>query len=490
MLRLAYIAWTPFALSPDEAHYWDWSRRLDFSYYSKGPVIAWVIAGFTSVFGVNAVAVRIGAALFSALTTYALYLFGKDAFKSEKIGFYSAVILNTVPIFSAGSALMTPDMPFVFFWTASIWCVYKALSENHPAWWLGAGALTGAGFLSKYTMALILPCVLLTMLFTEEGKKALKSPWPYVAATVALLISTPVIYWNILHEELTIKHTLGQINPETNKTGLRLGIEFFGSQLALVTPILFVAVAYGIWTAAKTGFKEKNLGLILAFFTSAPVFLFFFFKGFHGKVQGNWAAASYITAAPAALWILYRLLESSGEKAKKMYKLLAFAGITIAVLSSGFAYFPWVAENVGYKTVLYGAPYNRVTAWRELGNRISKTLAEMPPETFIMADSYQITSELAFYVKGNPTTYNYDDGNRRMNQYDLWPGPESLKKGRSALYVKGDNVGAEKEVLRSFEACSKDLLTIYRNDAILKEFSIWRCYNYKGIRKKSGHTKF
>ena len=44
-LRIAYLAWGRLDLSPDEAHYWEWSRRLDLSYYSKGPLIAYLIAG-------------------------------------------------------------------------------------------------------------------------------------------------------------------------------------------------------------------------------------------------------------------------------------------------------------------------------------------------------------------------------------------------------------------------------------------------------------
>src|SRR5262245_30331507 len=42
--RLVYLA-SPAALdlAPDEAHYWDWSRHLDWSYYSKGPLVAWLI---------------------------------------------------------------------------------------------------------------------------------------------------------------------------------------------------------------------------------------------------------------------------------------------------------------------------------------------------------------------------------------------------------------------------------------------------------------
>ena len=35
----------PLDLAPDEAHYWDWSRHLDWSYYSKGPLVAYLIRG-------------------------------------------------------------------------------------------------------------------------------------------------------------------------------------------------------------------------------------------------------------------------------------------------------------------------------------------------------------------------------------------------------------------------------------------------------------
>ena len=44
--HLAYLALAcPLDLAPDEAHYWDWSRRLDWCYYSKGPLVAWLIRG-------------------------------------------------------------------------------------------------------------------------------------------------------------------------------------------------------------------------------------------------------------------------------------------------------------------------------------------------------------------------------------------------------------------------------------------------------------
>ena len=44
LLHLWMIASGHWPLIADEAHYWEWSRRLDWSYYSKGPMVAYLIA--------------------------------------------------------------------------------------------------------------------------------------------------------------------------------------------------------------------------------------------------------------------------------------------------------------------------------------------------------------------------------------------------------------------------------------------------------------
>src|SRR6187549_3191838 len=43
VLRVAALFITPLELYPDEAQYWLWSRHLDFGYFSKPPVVAWLI---------------------------------------------------------------------------------------------------------------------------------------------------------------------------------------------------------------------------------------------------------------------------------------------------------------------------------------------------------------------------------------------------------------------------------------------------------------
>ena len=52
VLRAVYLRWLcPYDLVEDEAHYWLWSRFLDWSYYSKGPGVAWVIWLATRILG-------------------------------------------------------------------------------------------------------------------------------------------------------------------------------------------------------------------------------------------------------------------------------------------------------------------------------------------------------------------------------------------------------------------------------------------------------
>src|SRR5208282_6780223 len=65
-LRLLWLALQPADLFPDEAQYWVWSQRLALGYYSKPPLVAWLIASTTGVFGDSELAVRLSAPLLHA----------------------------------------------------------------------------------------------------------------------------------------------------------------------------------------------------------------------------------------------------------------------------------------------------------------------------------------------------------------------------------------------------------------------------------------
>jgi 4-amino-4-deoxy-L-arabinose transferase-like glycosyltransferase len=72
-LRLLALFNTPLELYPDEAQYWLWSRELAWGYYSKPPMVAWLIAAGTAVGGDDEPWIRLGATLAHAVAPLALY---------------------------------------------------------------------------------------------------------------------------------------------------------------------------------------------------------------------------------------------------------------------------------------------------------------------------------------------------------------------------------------------------------------------------------
>ncbi len=480
--RVLYIVYGPFDISPDEAHYWEWSRRLDLSYYSKGPAVAYVIAFFTSVLGPTELGIRLGAVVFSSLTTYLIYLLGRDVFESESAGFYGALLVNVTPIFSIGAILMTTDVLFIFFWVLAVYCLARAL-QGKARWWCLSGLVIGLGFLSKYTMVFMYLSLFLLLVFSKKERRWFSRPEPYMAGILSLIVVTPVIYWNISHGQVTIRHTMGQAHLGSGGLSLTLLGDFLGSQAALVTPFVFLGLIFGLARCAVKGWKEAKSGLLLVFFTGAPLFLFFAVKSLHGKVQANWAVASYAAAFPAAVWAL----EGAG---KGWVRYLKAAAIIMAIAASLIVYFPWTLGAFG-EGLIRRPPYNRVTGWAELGENVSRESVEMAKEGpfFIASDTYQITSELALYTKGNPVTYNIVTGGRRMNQYDLWPGYFGLS-GYNALYVRGGDAEAGGEFMGAFERCDKEAVTLHWGDEPLKGFTIFRCYGFKGMERPKEYETY
>src|SRR3954468_21563167 len=144
----------PIDLSGDEAQYWDWSRQLDWSYYSKGPLIALIIRGSCAIFGDTMQGVRYPAIAFAAGTTLVAYLLTRQLFHSERLALGVVLLNHLVPMFVAGSVLMTIDPPMFFCWAlASYFAAIAIFDQKRWAWPL-VGLAIGTGFLAKYAVML------------------------------------------------------------------------------------------------------------------------------------------------------------------------------------------------------------------------------------------------------------------------------------------------------------------------------------------------
>ena len=84
-----------------------------------------------------------------------LYGFTRRLYGAGVAG-WAVLTLNVIPIFQAGSLLMTIDPLSIFFWAGAMVACWLALERRRVRlpYWLLAGVCVGLGFLSKYTNAM------------------------------------------------------------------------------------------------------------------------------------------------------------------------------------------------------------------------------------------------------------------------------------------------------------------------------------------------
>jgi membrane-associated phospholipid phosphatase len=427
VFRIFYILNGYLDLGPDEAHYWEWSRHLDLSYYSKGPMIAYLVAFGTSIFGDTVFGVRFLAVVLSAISSLLLFRLVYEMYKDEAAALGAALIFQIVPLFAAFGVIFSIDSPFLFFWILSLYLFYRAVDSETRAGeagtgkalplqgigsWVLLGISVGLGLLTKYTMAFFHAGIFLFLIMSDK-RYLLRTVRPYAAVIISFIVFSPVIIWNFQHDWVTVRHTAGQAHVAE---GLTLSIgsfgEFVGSQIGVVTPVIFVLIFYALH---KLFHHEKGYRSVFLFAFSMPVIAFFVLKSIQGKVQTNWAMTGYITGIIAVSWYFLRsgtpLL--SGKK-----RLLIGAGVAVALVVTVVSHYPWIIKLPPKLD-----PSSRLRGWHQLRDEINPFYRDLAAlgHVFVFSDRYQISSELAFYIAGHPKTYCINLG-RRMDQYDLWPG--------------------------------------------------------------------
>ncbi|MCS7307400.1 MAG: glycosyltransferase family 39 protein [Aquificaceae bacterium] len=455
LFRIAYVTFYPLDLTPEEAQYWDWSRHLDLSYYSKPPMVAYLNYATRNLLGVSELAVRITPIVFSFLLSMFTYMFVKKLFDRR-----SAIVASTLPQltvgFSVDSLLMTTDAPFIFFWSLSVMLLFFAFEKNSLSLWLFSGFLAGLAFLSKYPAVFLLPSSLLFALVYK--RHLLKHYKPYTSLLPAFLLSLPVLYWNYKHDFVSFKHVSTLASKSAGLINLSSFLEFIGGQLLLLSVIPFLLLPF-LWLE---GLKDEKKSFLVIF--SLPPFLFFLILSLFKKVEANWSGFSYFTAL-----ILVSLYLSKSRLLIPTYGFCFLMFIT--------THFTPLLDIVGIGKLL--PPRKDATkagmGWYELGSVVSQL---RKAEEKVISPHYQISAELAFYVKGNPRTYCMNLG-RRMNQYDLW-----VKDYQGdAIFV--DYRPIDERVLSASEQIIEEIrLPIFWRGEKIREFYIYKLKNLKKVEEK------
>lgn len=422
LLRVVVLLLSPFNLGPDEAQYWSWSLEPAFGYFSKPPMIAWLIGLSTTLFGHGEWAVRLTAPFLHAGTALMIYLIGRDLM-DERTGFWSAVTFATLPSVFFSSGLIATDTPLLFFWSIALFSFVRFDKEGGMLWPLLMGAAIGLGMMSKYAMVYFVLCTALYLAFTPGKWKLAMNPRLYLALPIAGLIILPNILWNANSGFATVTHTAANANWQGDMFNFDRMFDFILGQFGVFGPILFPILVIGAVFAIR-GRKEIALwpALRLCLFYSLPIVSIATVQGFLSRANANWAATTYVAAT---LFVVGFLLHVKWKK-------LTFASLGLHLFVAGFFYIlvlvPGMIESLGMSNA-----FKRVRGWDTIGAAVMAE-AESSPYTAVMGDDRLITAELLYYARDleQPLTY-WDADLHPVHHYELKIPLQKSQGGRVLL---------------------------------------------------------
>ncbi|MFT5423911.1 MAG: 4-amino-4-deoxy-L-arabinose transferase-like glycosyltransferase [Phycisphaerales bacterium] len=443
-------------LSEDEAQYWDWSRYLDWGYFTKPGGVAWSIAASTSVFGDTEFAVRLPAVLAGFVGSLAVGLLARDMFKDWRLAALSCIAYLCVPAFAMLGFLMTIDGPVMAAWAVAAWGGHRAMVMNgrhaHSArgWvWLGLAVAVGLQF--KPTMLLVVPGVVVFRVWAWRAHPAdrdvepSRSGWPVALALLIVLIGfVPTLIYNAQHGWTQVIHLLDHVGiqlgehpvgaapePQGRAWDYRWTLEYPLVQLATAGSVGVLAIIAALRLLRRTdkaqstphdaNETERRSSVAWCVCLAVPLLLFYLLVSFFTRVEGNWPIGAWVTACPLAAWAVFRGFESADRGLKIGAWVSAGFGVLVPALLLAV---PLLHGRGSISKVL---PTHRLMGFGEIAAQVElgreRAREQTGLEPFMMTVSYGRAALLEFYLEGEPEVFcaaRYNPSGGSGRQYDVW----------------------------------------------------------------------
>jgi 4-amino-4-deoxy-L-arabinose transferase-like glycosyltransferase len=389
--RLAVLFVSPIQLYPDEAQYWVWAQTPDWGYFSKPPMVAWLIGITTAIGGDAEPWVRLSSLFLHAAATLVLFDVGRRLYDA-RVGLLAAVLYALMPGVQLSSGVISTDASLMVFLCAALWAYVRLLacgpSRECVIWGGGVGLFLGLAFLSKYAAAYILAGLIWHGLTSETARRAWRPR--ALAAAVVLLLATlgPNLVWNAHHHFATIGHTAQNANwNATNFFHFVELLDFLASQAGVFGPVPFAALLIGAFIAVRrrgTGVQPQADHLLLCL--TLPAILAVSAQGLLSRANANWAFAAY---GPGCVLVAAWLVR---------WRARRWTAATLAVqavLAIGFlitAADPRIADRLGL-----GNSLKRSRGWAELSSAVLDRARQEPRIAAIVVDSRFLYNEMRYY---------------------------------------------------------------------------------------------
>lgn len=462
--------------SVDEAHYALYAKNLAWSYFDHPPLVGWIqwpLVALTSSEGL----IRLIPELLwviACILVYQVTLELHQFMQSRNTAYLtSALPSSNLCGLMAVLAVIAGPMPHILaigllpdsilaplslgiLWMALRWLRPESLSLGE---WLFLGVLLGLAGLSKYTAAFTAFALLLVFLSTPK-KSWLTQLGFWLAALLALILISPVLYWNWTNDWISFKY---QIAHGGGGTWLWRGVGvFLLIQIIVFGPMMILGGTVFIKDFIHT--NKLSLMALLGFFL-IPFVIFASLSG--GGGLPHWTTPAWFCMAPFAGIGLAKMWSMQHRK----WIRILFC-IQIALCFLGFGY---VLSGGIQSVAIKSNPIADLYGWKAAGTKAAE-LVRGTNANGIAVQNWTLGSRAAWYAKPVPV-FVLD---QRQDQFDLWFG--KLAKGANLILVNWSGMPFATPIgpNLAFEACQPlDSLEIRHFGQSLSKFEFSLCTNWQ-----------
>ena len=462
------IASANMGLGTDEAHYALYGLHLDSSYYDHPPMIGWLQAIILQ-FSDSDIALRIMPTLLFAATALVLHRVTVTLFPLETpwLGFISVVLLQSGLIFQLIGMSMLPDGPLLLFGLLALLALHGVATSNSLRYWLLLGLWLGFAGLSKYT-AITLAITAILALLPGRFFRALSTPGPWLAILLALLLISPVLYWNYSHDWISFVYQLnhGTGNPDWKAKNFVL------AQLAQMLAYGPGIYLFGIVAILSNLRDWRDQSVMLCLALALPVLLMFGWGSGYQMTLPHWVSLGWAALLPLIARWLYQQWQQRLVRAVAVGSAV-YALLLILIVFSEF-FMPWMPfpDNRNPLRDLYG--------WQQAAQHAAELQDEMAStpggKPLLFADRWVYASRLAWYAR--PAAVQVLD--TRYDQFDIWFG--SPQDGSRGILVTWPEQKAPPETggPEQFSECIlRDTLPIIQRGHLLSTFFFYECHDFR-----------
>lgn len=469
LIRLAFLLFTPIELDFEEAQYWAWSRTLAWGYFSKPPLIAWLIRAATEICGNGPACIRGPSPLLHAATAIVIGATG-TALGGRRVGAWAALLYATMPGVAFSAMLMTTDVPLALFWALSLYCFVRMRQGGGLGWAMAGGLALGLGALSKYAMLLFIPGVLLYLLLSAEARRALGWPKPLVMLAVGLAVFSPNLLWNVSTHWTTVVSTAETADVGNPSFDVGHLIDYVGGQLAIFGPVPLYLLFEQAFLARRSAALSPPDGYRLVLCLSLPFLLGFLLLSLATRVNANWAAYAYIggclavagaMARPLAFWWLRRSVIVHAAIGLGMYGAILCLPL-----------WPQLPFNLSHAV-------ERRIGWQTLGQTVAAELAKEPSLRLLTADR-TLTSDLLYYAHVPADGYAaWNPDPRPQSEYERVARLRAGDPGPFLLVLSGD--ADARQIAQGFSTAGPEMeVTVHLWTGSERHFQMMRLQGFRG----------